>query len=623
MLIHSIILSVLISLPSGDSCAVRNLYYVIPDSQPNVTRNAMLHNIYHKDEVSYKTLKEYQEMGNFSECDYQGNQHIATIIVKFLAGVHEARSEKPLRFVNVEGITFIGYSHSDQVIIKNLDLRIITGTVVIQNITMEGSYIIMYRSSSSSVYRLLTIVNCKFLASQMILPTVELTVESSEFHNSLSTAITLYSSFAIFCGTVIFENNSELKGGAIALIGSTLTIKSKSLVVFRNNHANETGGAIYTDNVEPRINLEGYRSYCFYMLDVPFNHTESNALDNFTQVLSFESNTASLGGDHIYGAKLKSDCVSSSYCHEDNCRYSYETVGDVFKFDLDYTRSIGTSWSAVSGDPTRLCICDNIGLPQCANASMIYLEINVYPGQPFCISAVLVGGDFGTTTGTVYAHIKDSKLARLMSNEYAQLVLENTKCTNLTYSIQSNRSLEVLHLTAKKTTSDTLGNKILQDPVQLDDHIRNYTERGIIDQKLLHIPIMINVTLLPCPPGLTLQQEPPHCNCSPILTANNIQCFSNPEASILRWDGLLWIGYKGETDIMISRCPIDNCDMDEKDINLQKNPDAQCAYNHAGVLCGRCRKGYSLAIGSSHCIHCPNNNNLAFSFSLQLLDFFW
>ena len=163
MLIHSIILSVLISLPSGESCAVRNLYYyVIPDSQPNVTRNAMLH--YHKDEVSYKTLKEYQEMGNFSECDYQGNQHIATIIEKFLARVHEAKSDKPLRFVNVEGITFVGSGHSDQVIIKNLGLRIITGTVVIRNITMEGSY---RSSSSKNIYQLLTIVNCKFFASQM------------------------------------------------------------------------------------------------------------------------------------------------------------------------------------------------------------------------------------------------------------------------------------------------------------------------------------------------------------------------------------------------------------------------------------------------------------------------
>jgi hypothetical protein len=239
---------------------------------------------------------------------------------------------------------------------------------------------------------------------------------------------------------------------------------------------------------------------------------------------------------------------------------------------------------------------------------MIYLETEVYSGQPFYILAVLVGGDFGTTTGTVYAHIKDSKLGE--SDEYAQLMLENTKCTDLKYSIRSNRSLEMLYLTAKKTTSDSLDDRVL-DQVQLEDHIRNYTERGIIDHKLLHVPITVNVTLLPCPPGLTLQQEPPRCNCNSILTTNNIECSSNAEGSSLRWDRLIWIGYKDETDIMISRCPIDNCKMDEKNINLQKNPDAQCAYNHAGVLCGRCQKGYSLAIGSSHCIRCPNNNNLA------------
>ena len=239
------------------------------------------------------------------------------------------------------------------------------------NITMQGTYIIMYRySSPNTIYRPLIIVNCKCLASQMILPNVQLTVESSEFHNSSSTAITLYSSFAIFCGNlkVIFVNNSGIKGGALALIGSTMTIESNTLVVFRNNHAYETGGAIYADNVEPRINLEGFRSYCFYML----NMNESTVLSNLTQVLTFEKNTASLGGDHIYGAKLKSDCVSSSFCHGNYCRLSFETIGDVFKFDPDH--DIDTSWSAVSGDPTRLCICDSSGLPQCTNASMIYFN---------------------------------------------------------------------------------------------------------------------------------------------------------------------------------------------------------------------------------------------------------
>ena len=43
---------------------------------------------------------------------------------------------------------------------------------------------------------------------------------------------------------------------------------------------------------------------------------------------------------------------------------------------------------------------------------------------------------------------------------------------------------------------------------------------------------------------------------------------------------------------------------------LQDNPNAQCTFNHAGVLCGGCKENYSLAIGSSHCIHCPSNNNM-------------
>ena len=39
--------------------------------------------------------------------------------------------------------------------------------------------------------------------------------------------------------------------------------------------------------------------------------------------------------------------------------------------------------------------------------------------------------------------------------------------------------------------------------------------------------------------------------------------------------------------------------------------NAQCVYNRAGRLCGGCKENYSLAIGSSYCIHCPNNNHLA------------
>ena len=53
------------------------------------------------------------------------------------------------------------------------------------------------------------------------------------------------------------------------------------------------------------------------------------------------------------------------------------------------------------------------------------------------------------------------------------------------------------------------------------------------------------------------------------------------------------------------------CKKSEKAANLESDSSAQCAFNHTGKLCGGCRNGHSLAIGSSHCIKCSDNNNLA------------
>ena len=58
-------------------------------------------------------------------------------------------------------------------------------------------------------------------------------------------------------------------------------------------------------------------------------------------------------------------------------------------------------------------------------------------------------------------------------------------------------------------------------------------------------------------------------------------------------------------------CPFNYYNSREKTVDLQSDSSAQCAFNRAGRLCGGCRNGYSLAIGSSRCIHCPNNNHLA------------
>ena len=47
------------------------------------------------------------------------------------------------------------------------------------------------------------------------------------------------------------------------------------------------------------------------------------------------------------------------------------------------------------------------------------------------------------------------------------------------------------------------------------------------------------------------------------------------------------------------------------EVTLKDMDSDVCDFNQAGRLCGGCQENYSLAIGSSLCIHCPNNDNLA------------
>ena len=38
------------------------------------------------------------------------------------------------------------------------------------------------------------------------------------------------------------------------------------------------------------------------------------------------------------------------------------------------------------------------------------------------------------------------------------------------------------------------------------------------------------------------------------------------------------------------------------------NTDMQCAYNRSCLLCGACKKGYSIMLGTSHCRQCTNSH---------------
>ena len=66
------------------------------------------------------------------------------------------------------------------------------------------------------------------------------------------------------------------------------------------------------------------------------------------------------------------------------------------------------------------------------------------------------------------------------------------------------------------------------------------------------------------------------------------------------------------TGVIYNRfCPLLYCKSGNKTINIGDDPNKQCASNRTGILCGACMDNFSLAIGSSRCIECPNSHNVA------------
>ena len=125
-----------------------------------------------------------------------------------------------------------------------------------------------------------------------------------------------------------------------------------------------------------------------------------------------------------------------------------------------------------------------------------------------------------------------------------------------------------------------------------------------LNSKCRYSPVYINITILPCPPGFL--KSPTRCDCYPPLIEKGVQCVITNGTGYFNWNDALWISINEEGIVYTESCPLKYCIITNKMIDLIANPNDQCAFNRAGRLCGSCRNGYSLAIGSSHCIHCPN-----------------
>ena len=466
-----------------------------------------------------------------------------------------------------------------------------TASVIMSNVTVDSN--IFSSSDVASMANRNTLLLYK-------LPNV--TMMNCTFRNNTGTALYLDSSVLKIFGHNEFINNVGYEGAAMYINGGSLVktdekYKEKTTILFINNTASHTGGAIYI-SPESDISLLSYiysshtHQKCFFDPNILQLPPKRCTQTNDDCVFVFDNNTANDGGDDIYGGNLEESQSDFKKCIE------------IVELLSDFRQK---SISHISSSPSRVCVCNN-SIPDCLKYN---LSVSIYPGQEFNISAFTVGQHFGTSRGSVYAQIlnKSSNASIPYEDKVQPVGIRNcSSVTNiLTYRIEMPLNGTIIVLTA----GDQVVNEKV-DNTKINKLIKKYIDNDglFVPQELGTLAVYITLNVLPCPLGFTLDSS--ICKCAHVLSRYtdryNVSC--DIDTQTIKRQSSVWIDSSNETTKYSYKCPLTYCNQNTVSVNLSREHgvDSQCIHHHSGVLCGGCMKNYSLAIGSSNCLpHCSDD----------------
>ena len=375
----------------------------------------------------------------------------------------------------------------------------------------------------------------------------------------------------VFSGSVSFTNNGEVDneyrgtvygGGMCIWFTSTFSILPNTAICWENNQA-IAGGAIYVFDANPLTYCTSAAIYtpkeqCFFQLP-------GQNLSNIDVQLIFINNSAVVAGSVLYGGAI------------DNCQLTgLESYGSGEVFNM-VVHIDGTDYNSnISSDPLYIRPCEYNHL---VPSSVI--KHNAYPGETFQVSVVAVGQRNGAVPSTVRS-ITTKDQGNLQDYQYLR---KTNTCTKLNYTVFS-----------------------LSRHVSVDLHAECGPCLKFGNVHELSIKLTLNQT---CPPGFHMSEIARSCVCEPRLARyiGTLKCsITNGLAQITRDLGeQLWVGYDSQSGglILHPHCPFDYCISHAVEFSLN-NTDKQCAYHKTGLLCGACKQGYSLVLGTHHCEQCTN-----------------
>ena len=427
---------------------------------------------------------------------------------------------------------------------------------VMENVSIENSL----HNPSANPYNNFT-GSALFLFSVYNVTINGLSVKNSDANG----ALVLNSAIVVTGKDNYFVNNTGYKGGGIAFYGNSFLILFYPAVIsFIDNHATETGGAIFVDLTSQ------IQNYC--VLQVTLGPDNIVNEDHGVRCIN---NTAVISGSLLYGGNI-------DYCNLLPNSWIINVVPSgsaLFNITFQYFSSNDSNISVIASDAVRACFCNQLQ-PDC---SLDTVTINAYPGEIINIPAITVGQRFGATTGTL-------KVVEITEGHELGLVLTpwQPHCQNFTYTVHVESHPELILATTLKMSA----------VIESTPNVPTALEANIT----------VNITILDCPPGFEFSQNSGECTCHNDILVSLSTTKCNASSQIISKQGDVWIGYNSDDRCVIAHqnCPFDYCSMSAVNFNIS-NPDSQCALNRSGLLCGECANGLSLLLGSNKCGTCSNS----------------
>jgi predicted outer membrane repeat protein len=369
------------------------------------------------------------------------------------------------------------------------------------------------------------------------------------------------SSSIIIEGEIHLISNEAENGGAISLERYTKlqgTSDKNDSVKLISNRANRYGGALYIDDwTNPEMCAAATAQN-----DVDLSRLECFSTSVF---LTFLNNSAGSSGKNLFGGLLDR-CIQFDWKNET------KEVGLA-----SFQTSSNINISTIRSHPVRLCFCRD-SKPDCNYEPE---PISVNRGKAFSLQLIAYN--------QVLIPIRaDVDIDSLGGGRIAGQNIDDD-CTEVVVQFNLFTPVDYENLTLTVTGPCS---------------VSGVSTKNIIVKFICTCPIGFQI--------LNDNGTSCDCVCDQVLKQyEKTECNPITEAIIRREN--FWISYTSRSNssgyVIYPHCPFDYCHTPSKQVsvnlNLPSGSDAQCDSNRTGILCGTCKPGLSVSLGSSKCISCP------------------